>query len=180
MSVSYIENIRNNSGRPYYMWAKDTEHLGVFYDANTGKQMGTNDDGAGLLIPPGANLRASWCGIPWYYQNVQNRWRAISTNPDKSVGCLWLIQSNVDNSDGISFYSSESGVLFYRLKFDHSFSGDRHYSLIFDQFGSIILQCDNSDLADKYIDKISDAFADATAVASDLSQIAANLKPKPK
>jgi hypothetical protein len=150
MAVSYIQNIYNNTNTTFYMWAQDSEHLGTFTNTATGASVGNNDNGNILTIPPGAKYSGSWAGVPWYNGSTTGasaHFRAISTSNDKTKPCLYLIQSNVGGSDGISYYNSGTGMQTDRQDWGADKAGDKfNFSLIFNSADSsgIVMQMDNS------------------------------------
>ena len=106
MNVSYIEEIKNNTEHTFAMWSTDSEHNGVFDDFESGERVGDNDWGHVVLIRPGARLKASWCGVPWY---KDGRCYRVIAKANRKVGFgLRLFQSETDQGDGIHFVDHDT------------------------------------------------------------------------
>lgn len=63
-NISWINEIKNNTGQDFIMWCHDTDNEGEFRDFRTNKEVGKNDGGQQVIIKAGAHLAASGCGIP--------------------------------------------------------------------------------------------------------------------
>jgi hypothetical protein len=107
MNVSYIEEIYNNTNHAFVMWSTDSEHNGVFDDFDTGIRVGDNDWGHVLVIRPGARLKASWCGIPWYKDG--KCYRVIAKGDKQERHGLRMFQAETDLGDGIHFIDHRTG-----------------------------------------------------------------------
>ena len=152
MSVSWITGIYNNTGRTFYMWARDAQHLGVFKDQN-GREVGKNDDNEALTIGPRARLHAEWCGIPWYAD--ERHYRAVSSQPDDTSKALLMWQTKKEDGNGITLINGRSMTEFARIIFGKD--TDHRYALLIDDRDGDIeasLELRNTDDARQQIENL--------------------------
>ncbi len=133
-SISWIEEIYNNTNHDFVMWSKDAHHNGEAHDFDTNKYVGKNDEDEVIHIRPGARLKGSWMGIPWY---DKNRYRVIAwtkspgsvTKTKKLKYGLRLFQSTNDSGDFIHFVDHRSGRELENGKIPLPFGADRKFAL---------------------------------------------------
>ena len=127
MAVTWIQEIYNNTDRPFVMWARDDEHLGEFEDLLTGETLGCNDDDRDFIIRPHSRIKAHWCGVPWYQSG--NAYRGLVAGEKRQWG-LRIFQSDIDGTDMLFIVDGRNGKTLTSVPIGSPAGPDRDVALI--------------------------------------------------
>ncbi|MCW2635529.1 MAG: hypothetical protein JWQ99_1896 [Blastococcus sp.] len=89
MAVGWIDNIYNNTRAAWFLRSVDSRNNGELTNTRTNGKF-TLDDGKFKQLNPSTQYRASWCGIPWYYNG--QHFKAFSSS---------------SSAQGVQFFTSE-------------------------------------------------------------------------
>ncbi len=102
MGVGWIDNIYNNTSSSWYLRSVDSRNNGKL--ESSGIASFTLDDGKFKILRANRHYRASWCGIPWYYNG-----RHFKTFSQQQSGGVNFYTSELENQNWIRYEQVGTG-----------------------------------------------------------------------
>lgn len=152
MGIGWIDNVYNNTSTNWYLSSIDSRHNG---ELATGSGWSTTkftlDDGRFKLLKPRTAYRASWCGIPWYYNG--RHYKVLSQQQSGGVrfytseleGKNWIMYEEVRTGRPVAKQEVPKGSDFHcNLRFEtngplievvnnNAFSGENAFFMIYNE-----------------------------------------------
>jgi hypothetical protein len=148
MAVGWIDNLYNNTARPWYLRSVDDRHNGVLVSAGGRLVL---DDGRFHEVAAHTHYAADWCGIPWYFQG--KHFKVLSRSGQggarfftSEVGAEnWLVFEDSGTGRGIGRQSVPKGSdfhcnlriedngVFFDVVNNHAFSAENAVSQIYSE-----------------------------------------------